>query len=99
MAAKQRTHNEYFRTVGLGGRKSCPTCKEKLLPGESIWSWGEYHNAKWYTVRRFCKCCFPDVQRDLDVHRNECGCDFNLVMYGGEQQPNWMELPSCVVTE
>ena len=99
MTTKQRIHNEYFRTVSLSHRKSCPTCKEKLLPGESIWSWGEYIFAKWRTVRYFCKCCYPEVQRDLTVHREECGCDFNLIMYGGEQQPEWLELPECTVSK
>jgi hypothetical protein len=97
--AKQRVHNEYFRTVSLGGRKSCPECKEKLPRGEYIWSWGEYVNAKWRTVRRFCVQCWPDIQRDLEVHKSECGCDFQLVGYQGTTLPPWLTLGPCITTD
>lgn len=92
--AKQNIHNEWFRTVLLGNRKSCPECKQKLN-GESIWSWGEYVNAKWRTVRYFCKHCYPDIQRDLIAHRNDCGCDFELIGYSGETLPDWLSLPEA----
>ena len=78
---KERSHNEWFRTVSLNGRKSCPECKVKLEPGESIWSWGEYHNAKWRTVMRFCHACFINrVQIPLQEHVGTCGCKVELVI-------------------
>ena len=63
--AKVREHNEYFRTVSLSNRKSCPNCSVKLAMGEQIWSWGNYVRAKWYTVQYFCCNCFAHM-RDVD---------------------------------
>ena len=82
-----RRHNEYFRTVSLGGRKSCPNCGEKLDAGEKIWSWGEYVRGKWRTVRHLCKKCWKPTERALFSHKMQCGCEFNLVGYQGEKLP------------
>jgi hypothetical protein len=89
--AKQRVHNEYFRTVSCGNRKSCPQCGEKLS-GEFIWSWGQYISAKWNTVQYFCRVCYPTVQRKLQSHSDPCGCTFQLQGYGGQQLPSWLRL-------
>ena len=90
-AKKVRQHNEHFRTVSLGGRKSCPSCRAKLAEGESVWSWGEYHHARWYTVRHFCKECFKsDVKDPLLGHAGDCGCKINLV--GHDKLPDWLTL-------
>lgn len=100
--ARQREHNEHFRSVSLGGRKSCPCCSAKLAPGEKIWSWGQYLRAKWFTVMHFCKECFPDrVQHDLNSHTAGCGCTVNLVMYQGEKRPTWLtlETAACQIPE
>lgn len=76
---KTRVHNEWFRTVSMGMRKSCPSCHSKLK-GEAIWSWGEYHNGKWRTVKHFCRGCFPiEVAVPLKQHNSECGCNISLV--------------------
>jgi hypothetical protein len=90
--AKQRQHNEYFRTVSLGGRKSCPSCYKKLLPNESIWSWGQYVRAKWNTVKYFCRECFDPIRADLNEHTGGCGCVVNLIGYRGEKLPLWLTL-------
>jgi hypothetical protein len=100
MAQKPRNHNEWFRTVSLGGRKSCPCCHQKLLPGESIWSWGEYVGGpSWRTVKYFCKLCFPtEVQEPLIHHAGPCGCTITLVGYQGATLPSWLNLtPACNV--
>lgn len=90
---KQREHNEYFRRVSMGGRKSCPGCLAKLEPGESIWSWGQYVRVKWNTVMHFCKGCFKDrVRDDLVGHTDTCGCTVNLIMYQGGSRPAWLTL-------
>ncbi len=89
---KERVHNEHFRTVSLSNRKSCPNCAEKLPSGEYIWSWGEYVNAKWRTVRHFCRACYTQsVQGRLLAHKAECGCNFNLVGYH-TGLPLWLKL-------
>ena len=97
---KVREHNEYFRTVSLGKRKTCPSCKAKLALGESIWSWGEYVRAKWRTVDYFCKECFNSAVRSrLLNHAKDCGCKVNLVGYGGTKLPPWLTLvepPRCI---
>ena len=94
--AKQRVHSEYFRTVSLGKRKSCPHCGQKLLPGEAIWSWGEYIHGTWGTVDHFCKMCFDNpyrgVKQRLQAHSDPCGCTFQLVGYQGEKLPTWLTL-------
>lgn len=95
---RQRTHNEYFRSVQAGGRKSCPSCKAKLSFGELIWSWGEYVVGKWRTVTHFCHGCWPEHQAKLTAHRAECGCNFVLVGYQGEQLPTWLTLDDPVPT-
>lgn len=110
---KLRQHNEHFRTVSLGGRKSCPTCGAKLQVNaathvnaaglrESIWSWGEYHNAKWHTVKHFCKECFDkEVRQPLLKHQQQCdggssgrftGCFINLVNHDWVKFPDWLKL-------
>lgn len=91
--AEQRSPNEYFRTVSLGNRKSCPTCKEKLGPMESIWSWGEYQYGKWRTVDHFCKKCFASSVHDrLAGHIDSCGCEVNLVGKSGTKLPDWLAI-------
>ncbi len=87
-----RTHNEWFRTVSLGNRKSCPTCKAKLEPDESIWSWGEYVAGKWHTVKHFCKNCFDvEVKQPLYEHSSDCGCTIEP-QRRGESFPSWLTL-------
>lgn len=89
---QQRNHNEWFRIVGMGGRKSCPCCREKLEAGESIWSWGEYRYAKWRTVKYFCKRCFvTEVQKPLLDHAGDCGCSISLISKSGKL-PAWLTL-------
>lgn len=97
--AKVRNHNEWFRSVSLGGRKSCPCCGDKLQKGEFIWSWGEYVYAKWRTVKHFCKSCFAaEVQAPLQNHAGPCGCVITIVAYQGERLPAWLTLtPECPV--
>ena len=88
---KQRNHNEWFRIVSLGNRKSCPTCKTKL-GDEAIWSWGEYVNAKWRTVAYFCRQCFADqVKGKLNNHTGDCGCKVTLRSYRGAL-PEWLAI-------
>lgn len=87
-----RQHNEWFRSVSLGNRKSCPCCGERLESGESIWSWGQYIRARWNTIQHFCKKCFPDqVQKELNDHTAGCGCTVNLIGKG-EKLPSWLTL-------
>lgn len=91
MASRNRLHNEWFRTVSLGGRKSCPCCRTKLESGEEIWSWGEYIIGKWRTVKHFCKSCFQqEVAEPLIRHKDDCGCRIELVVRG--IKPEWMSL-------
>lgn len=92
---KPRVHNEWFRTVGLGGRKTCPNCRALIEPGEKIWSWGEYVRAKWRTVMHFCKNCYGShVKAPLFDHTKDCGCTVELVGYGGETLPQWFHEPT-----
>ena len=90
--AKQRVHNEWFRQVSLGNRKSCPRCSAKLESGESIWSWGEYIRVKWHTVKHFCKNCYEtEVKKPLLDHTGGCGCTVELI-FKGSSQPAWFKL-------
>ncbi len=96
-AKKVRTHHEWFRDVLAGGRKSCPSCKAKLGEGESVWSWGEYHCAKWRTVMHFCKECFAaKVSKPLTAHAGGCGCEIKLLGYQGRKLPDWLKLATPV---
>lgn len=88
---KVRSHNEWFRPVSCGNRKSCPRCSAKLL-GESIWSWGEYAIGKWRTVKHFCQRCFAEaVLKPLLGHAGDCGCTIELVGYHCSL-PAWLSL-------
>lgn len=90
---KIREHNEWFRSVKMGGGKSGPCCPAKLEPNEFIWSWGEYIRVKWHTVKHFCKNCFEkEVQKPLVDHAGPCGCTINLIGKG-EKLPEWLKLP------
>lgn len=86
---KQKIHNEWFRPVSLGNRKSCPNCKVKLTG--SIWSWGEYVRAKWRTIQYFCEDCFPSINKLLIDHSKDCGCNFALKGYNCSL-PEWLNL-------
>jgi hypothetical protein len=80
-------------------RKSCKTCGAKLINGETMWSWGEYHNVKWRTIKHFCKECYEsEVLSALIEHRNECGCDFQLIGKSSSL-PKWLRIPECQVQE
>jgi hypothetical protein len=95
VATKTRIHNEFFRTVSLGNRKSCPNCKVKLPEGEKVWSWFEYVRAKARLVQYCCKNCFEtDVVPELNGHAHGCGCTFELQVRLGfsETRPAWLTL-------
>ena len=88
--AKPRVHNEWFRDISLGNRKSCPTCKAKLF-GRPIISWGEYAVGKWYTVKHFCsQCAQEQCIVPLIEHVKPCGCGIDLNWKGGGR------LPACL---
>lgn len=94
-----RKHNEWFKTISLGNRKSCPTCGTKLDPGESIWTWGEYVRAKFRKITHFCKHCYQrEVVTRLDTHAEHCGCEFEFQSQSGPL-PEWLtyekELNKC----
>ena len=89
---KPKVHREWFRSVSFGGRKSCPECHAKLLPGEWIWTWGEYRNAKFRAIQHFCKSCWPTIRLLLVEHADECGCNFEFCIKGGSIQPDWLTL-------
>lgn len=93
---KPRNHNEWFNPVEMGGRKSCPTCKEKLGENESIWSWSEYVNAKKRLIKHFCRNCFAEeVAAPLVSHASDCGCNITLVVRGAPR-PEWLVLRMCI---
>lgn len=88
-----RVHNEWFMPVSLRHRKSCPTCRQKLPQGESIYAWGEYQRARWYTVMYFCVQCFAsEVIPRLTDHAKGCGCTFQLNARSGYTLPHWLTL-------
>ena len=70
-------------------RKTCPTCKAKLLPGEYIWGWYEYHNARKRLIQKFCRSCFPSIRESLNSHTDTCGCQVTLC---GDSLPDWLTL-------
>ncbi len=88
---KQRNHNEWFRPVERGGRKSCSHCKCKLAKGEWIFSWGNYINAKFHNIRDVCKECWHEVRDRLTGHAGDCGCSITI-RCTGTTQPEWMTL-------
>ncbi len=99
MARRPREHNEWFRKVSLGDRKSCPECKTKLDPGQSIWSWFEYRITRQHIVKRFCKHCFEEnVKKLLVDHVADCGCAVNLVGYH-TGLPSWLTLEAACQKE
>ncbi len=94
--AKTREHNEWFKAVELGGRKSCPECHAKLEPREWIWSWGEYVRMRFTRIRYCCKACFPTVVADIRRHTDSCGCTVNLIARIAPR-PEWMTLDEVCV--
>ena len=90
-AIKYRTHREWFRPVERKKRKSCPSCKAKLEPGEWIWCWGEYVYGKWRNVKDVCKACWPSVREELNQHGRSCGCVIELTPYHATL-PKWLTL-------
>lgn len=92
---KPRVHREWFQRLARKC-KHCPTCKEPIPFGESIWSWGEYRVGKWRKIMEFCRECFPIVRDYLIAHKDGCGCTFEL-MGRHSVLPHWltMEEESC----
>lgn len=96
---KPRTHREWFRVVSRGNRKSCSHCRQKLDDKEWIWSWGEYRNAKFRSIRDVCKKCWPELKTELNKHVAGCGCKVEIECRGAEQ-PAWLNLgveEACVL--
>lgn len=84
--------NIYIRTVSLNSRKSCPTCLQKLNE-QSIYSAGEYINAKWNNIRHFCSLCFEsNLKRDCEQYKMETGKEIRFVSYQGTKIPDWLKL-------
>lgn len=87
----------YRSLVGVtSARKKCVTCDRKLPEGEFIWTWGEYRNAWFRVVAKFCVNCFDDVVKNkLLKHANDCGCQINLIVQGkfGVSAPEWLSIP------
>lgn len=76
-------------SVAIKGRSEIRSRKERR------WSWGEYHNAKWRTVKHFCSQCFAEeVRKPLLEHTGDCGCTINLVVREAPQ-PEWLTLKTC----
>jgi hypothetical protein len=102
MKTKTRMHNEHFTSVGLSGRKSCPECREKLQPGEKIWSWFEYVRVQRRRVQFCCKACFTEsVKPRLLEHAGGCGCTIELQVHVGfnEVRPGWLTLETEVACD
>jgi hypothetical protein len=97
---RPRIHNEWMRAVQRGNRKSCTECHEKLDPGESIWSWGEYHNVRFRNIRDVCKKCWPQLTKLLVDHERQCpeNCTIQIICMGSSR-PWWMVLPreACLI--
>ncbi len=85
----------YKSIIGsTSSRKSCPTCKAKLEPNEFIWSWGEYHLARFRSITHFCKACFQEnVLTPMAKHTTECGCLIEFRRRGSIPMPGWLSLP------
>lgn len=93
---KGRTHNEWFRPVSRGNRKSCTNCRARLGPGESIWCCGAYVRVKWRNQFDCCKECWPGWAARLVAHERDCPehCSINLVAYH-TSLPDWMTLAAA----
>lgn len=86
------TKNIYIRTVSLGKRKSCPTCSLKLND-RSIYSAGEYINAKWNNIQHFCELCFStNLKKDCEIYETKTGKEIKFVSYQGTKIPEWLHL-------
>lgn len=93
---KAAPKNIYVRTVSMGKRKSCPSCYHKLLPGEHIWSAGQYIYGLWHTAINFCPHCYQEiVVSELKRYSKRYNQHCHIIMYKGEQRPSWMH---CTVT-
>lgn len=93
--ARQRIHNEYFRSL----KKTTCDCGEKKT---QVYSWGEYVRVCWRSVAHFCVKCFATrVLNRLITHKGECGCGFELVWKGSGKKPEWLKVeePTCKVEE
>jgi hypothetical protein len=87
--AKVRIHNEWFMPVV---KTSCPCGCKKV----QVFSWGEYHCAKWRTVDYFCQSCFASrILSRFIQHAGPCGCSFNLVARSGHSIPDWIKMPEA----
>lgn len=89
--AKQRIHNEWFQKIV---KRTCPCGQKKT----DVFAWGEYHRARWNTIKHFCQACFPEIQNQLIAHAGSCGCEFNLTARSGHGPlPEWIKMPDVCV--
>ena len=99
MKKKIRHHNEFFRSIALGNRKSCPTCHIRL-DGYPILSWGEYRSARWYTVDHFCHRCIKRVVLDrLISHVGPCTCIIDFQWRGVGAHPDYLPIQISEIGE
>ena len=58
-----------------------------------VYSWGEYHNGKWRTVKHFCQSCYSEVVRNkLHTYMNLHECEIELRARSGHRIPEWITL-------
>jgi hypothetical protein len=100
---KLRTHNEWFKftkysicTCGSNKRSRTQVDKDP-----TVYSWGEYHNARWRTVQLVCEICFAsEVIPRLVSHAGDCGCTFQLCAKSGSGGlASWIKMPVTCQTE
>ena len=93
---KIRIHREWFMPLSIATRSKCSCGKSRSKRNAAgldpyVYSWGEYHNAKWRTVQYVCQSCFDrQVLPRLKEHAKECGCAFELVSRSGYSLPPWI---------
>lgn len=77
--------NMYFMPIV---RKNCQ-CGNK----GQVYSWGEYHNAKWRTIKHFCQNCYVSaVKSELHSHMFKYDCEIELRARSGYRLAEFIEL-------
>ena len=95
MSSKVRVHNEWFQDTcyGVCSCGSNRRSRRKAGVDLTVYAWGEYHSAKWRTVRLVCEMCFQrDIIPQLRRHADPCGCAFALCARSGHSLPPWITL-------
>jgi len=81
-----RAMNIWVAQVSLRDRKTCPSCRTKLIADNCIVGVGYYHSARYHSLFYACKVCF-----DCRLAAHVIDGTYKLCYRSGQVRIAWVE--------